>query len=90
MVLIGQGVAALEGSILAGTEAKADEKVVIHGHKVWAWTAWSLLARANVKAAHEELEESEASEKSTDDEVALEEESSSKVTYEERVAVWTD
>ena len=90
MVLIGQGVAAFERSILAEPKAKADEKVVIHGHKVWAWTAWSHLAGAKVKESHEELEESEAPEESTDNEVALEEKSSSKATYEERVEAWTE
>ena len=89
MVLIGEGVAAFEKSILAEPEAKADERVVLYGHKIWAWAAWALLARANVKEAHEGLGENKAPEESADKEAALEEESSSKATYEERVKAWT-
>ena len=68
MVLLGEGVSELERSILAGTEVKADTKVILHGHKIWAWTAWSLLAGAKVREAHEEPEKSEAPDESTDDE----------------------
>ena len=39
MVLIGEGVAAVERSILAEPEAKAEDKVVFHGLKIGAWTA---------------------------------------------------
>ena len=89
MVLIGEGVSELERSILDETKAKAGDKVVIHGHKMWAWAAWSLLARVDTKEAYSELEENEAPEESADDEAALdEEESSSEATYEEKVKAW--
>ena len=39
MVLIGEGVAAVERSIQAKPEAKAEDNVVLHGRKIGAWTA---------------------------------------------------
>ena len=86
VVLIGGEISAFQRSLLAETEAKADEKVILQGHKIRAWAAWSLLAGAKMKGAHEDLEESDAPDESTDDEVTPEEESDSEVSYEERAA----
>ena len=68
------GISAFERSILDKTEAKAAKKVVFQGHKIRAWAAWSLLAWADAKEAHEEPDEVKAPEETADDTASLEKE----------------
>ena len=68
----------------------AKENIVSYGHKIRAWAAWSLQARADVKEAHEEPVEVKAPEKAADSKAALGKESTREAPYEQRVEAWVE
>ena len=66
------------------------KSVIFHGQKIGAWAAWYIQAKADVKGAHEEPIDVEATNDAAVEKAALKKESSKEATYEQKVEAWIE